>query len=51
MLTYVILRSSGWNSAEALQAVAERSARVRDEEIIAVADRVVVRLDRELGSA
>lgn len=51
MPTFVILCRSGWNSPDALQAVSERSARVRDEEIIAVADRVVVRPDRELGSA
>ena len=33
MHTYVILRRSGWRSPEDLQAAAERSARVGDEEM------------------
>jgi thiamine biosynthesis protein ThiC len=31
--TYVILRRSGWRSAEELQAAAERSSRTADEEM------------------
>ena len=33
MQTYVILRRSGWRSPEDLQAAAERSAKVGDEEM------------------
>jgi hypothetical protein len=33
MQTYVILRRGGWRSAEELQAAAERSAQVGDEEM------------------